>query len=170
MTRYIDTINDVSQERKLTGRHVLLMVVGFFSVLILVNGIFIYQAVDTFRGEDVERSYRQGLDYNQTINARRAQAQLGWIADIDTLHEVRSSDERELRINIRRKSGPSVAYDEMTGLLRHPVDTTLDIPLTFQGTNASVARASVPSGRWVFIGTAFKGDVTFTFRKELTFE
>ena len=38
--------------KKLTGRGVLLILAGFFGVVILTNVIFITAAVRTFRGED----------------------------------------------------------------------------------------------------------------------
>jgi len=43
-----------------------------------VNALFITKAVSSFTGEDVKKSYLQGLDYNTTIQTRSAQATLGW--------------------------------------------------------------------------------------------
>ena len=170
MTPYADPMTETPQGRQLTGRHVLLMVVAFFGVLILVNGIFIYQAVDTFRGEDVERSYRQGLDYNATIDARRTQASLGWTAEVESLPTRSGTEMRRIKVNLLNSAGAAVSLDDMTGLLRHPVDTARDIPVTFGGSDLSILQASAPAGRWVLIATAHKGDASFTFRKELIFE
>ena len=52
---------------KLTGRGVLLLVAGFFGVIIATNVIFITAALRTFRGEDEAKPYLQGVD-------------LGWLA------------------------------------------------------------------------------------------
>ena len=43
--------------RKLTGRAVLLLLVGFFGVIFATNAIFITAAVRTFRGEDEAKPY-----------------------------------------------------------------------------------------------------------------
>ena len=57
---------------KLTGRGVLLILAGFFGVIILTNAIFITAAVRTFRGEDEAKPYLQGVEYNRTL-VRRAE-------------------------------------------------------------------------------------------------
>ena len=66
--------------KRVTGWHVLAVILVFFGVIITVNVIFIIQATRTFRGEDEPRSYVQGLDYNSTLAARAEQAALGWTA------------------------------------------------------------------------------------------
>ena len=68
------------KQRELTGKHVLLMLVAFFGVIIVTNVIFINAAVTSFRGEDVKGSYRQGLEYNETLETRKSEGQLGWSA------------------------------------------------------------------------------------------
>ncbi len=67
--------------RQLRGWHVLLIMLGFFGVIFAVNGVFLYHAISSFPGEDVKKSYVQGLNYNQTLAARAAQAELGWRAE-----------------------------------------------------------------------------------------
>lgn len=66
--------------KPLKGWHVLLILLGFFGVIFTVNGIFLYHAITSFPGEDVKKSYLQGLNYNQTLAARAAQAETGWRA------------------------------------------------------------------------------------------
>ena len=72
-------INDIGKELK--GWHVLLIMLGFFGVMFAVNGVFLYHAITSFPGEDVKKSYVQGLNYNQTLSARASQADLGWRAE-----------------------------------------------------------------------------------------
>lgn len=67
---------------KLRGRHVFGIIAGFFLVTFAVNGVFIWRAVTTFPGEEVEKSYLQGVDYNSTLERRAAQSELGWGAEI----------------------------------------------------------------------------------------
>lgn len=68
------------EKKKLTGWKVLFIFLGFFGVIFAVNGVFLYNAITSFPGEDVKKSYLQGLSYNQTLEARAAQAELGWQA------------------------------------------------------------------------------------------
>lgn len=68
-------------QKELKGWHVLLIMLAFFGVMFSVNGVFLYQAITSFPGEDVKKSYVQGLNYNDTLAARAAQAELGWRAE-----------------------------------------------------------------------------------------
>lgn len=110
--------------KPLTGRHVLLMIVGFFAVTITVNTIFITQAFRTFRGEDVPRSYMQGLSYNETLAARAAQADAGWAATTDVGRE-------HAQIDIADANGLPVTGLDLSGRLRHPADANRDVVLDF---------------------------------------
>src|SRR4051812_16256274 len=67
----------------LTGRGVLIWLGGFFGLIMVTNVIFITVAVKTFRGEDEQKPYLQGVEYNHTLARRAEQAQLGWHASID---------------------------------------------------------------------------------------
>ena len=64
----------------LKGWHVLVMILIFFGITIGVNATFITMALRTHPGEDVPRSYMQGLEYNETLENRRIQSELGWTA------------------------------------------------------------------------------------------
>ena len=50
----------------LKGHHVLFWLMGFFGLMFVVNGVFLWAALSSFPGEDVRHSYLQGLQYNQT--------------------------------------------------------------------------------------------------------
>lgn len=80
MTQVMIETAPAGKEKKLTGWQVLLIFLGFFGVIFAVNGVFLYNAITSFPGEDVQKSYLQGLNYNQTLDARAAQAELGWQA------------------------------------------------------------------------------------------
>ncbi|MBX7248634.1 MAG: FixH family protein [Caulobacteraceae bacterium] len=68
--------------RPLTGRHVLIGVVGFFAVVVGLDSLFTVWAVQTFPGEVSPHAYEDGLAYNRAIAARRTQARLGWRARV----------------------------------------------------------------------------------------
>ncbi len=68
--------------KQLRGVHVLFALVAFFTVDIAVNVLFVTRAVGTFPGEETPNSYVQGIDFNQTLAQRKAQAALGWNAEV----------------------------------------------------------------------------------------
>lgn len=64
------------------GRHVLMAIVGFFVVVIGLDSLFVVWAVQSFPGEVSPRAYEDGLAYNRTLQARRAQAARGWTTKV----------------------------------------------------------------------------------------
>jgi len=90
--------------RPLTGRAVLIALLGFFGVTFLVNGIFTYFAVSTFNGLVTEGSYRKGLQYDAQLAAEAAQEQLGWTAELQL-----TGGGRALRFTVTDDDGRPVA-------------------------------------------------------------
>jgi nitrogen fixation protein FixH len=131
------------------GVHVLLAMLAFFGAVIAVNVGFIVAAIGSFPGEDVRRSYLQGLSYNDTLAARRTQAALGWRASAG----LRSSAEGALlEITLRDAAGAPLDGLDAEGALRWPNAERLDRTLDFEpvGEGRYVARlGALHEGRWV---------------------
>ncbi|MBR9826140.1 MAG: FixH family protein [Alphaproteobacteria bacterium] len=130
--------------RPLTGWHVLALMVAFFAVTIGVNATFITLAMRTHPGEDVPRSYMQGVNYNDTLERRRQQEELGWQARFNTL-------DGELLIEVRDRSDAAVSGLMLEGLLVHSADTTMDAELEFVERRSGVYVAALPDaaeGQW----------------------
>lgn len=162
-------------ERSLTGKHVLLMLVGFFLVIIVVNIVFIFYAIDSFRGEDVKKSYRQGLNYNATLQMREAQAASGWTADVNVQDITRTTAEatagqQQVIVKVSDAEGQIVKGLVMEGRLRHPVDTAKDIPLTFMPGNLNRANMPKLNGRWTLEAEAAHDGEVFRLRRDLFFK
>jgi nitrogen fixation protein FixH len=133
----------------LRGWHVLAAMLAFFGVVIGVNIAFAVIAVRSFPGEDVQRSYLQGLNYNETIAARRAQAALGWQADAAL---SRDGEDAVLTVDLRARDGAPLDGAALTGALRWPTDSRLDHALIFSalGGGRYVARlGALHDGRWL---------------------
>ena len=146
---------------ELKGWHVLAMMLAFFGVTIAVNVAFTVYAVGTFSGEDVSKPYLQGLAYNRTLEARAAQAALGWSATIDA---VRENGGVSVSARIADRDGQAKSALTVEALLRRPTDARLDrtIELTAigDGTYRAVT-AELPGGAWDVVVRARKGDVLF---------
>lgn len=133
---------------ELRGIHVLVGLLAFFGAVIAVNVAFAVVAVRSFPGEDVRRSYLQGLRYNDTLAERRAQAALGWRASavLDA-----SAAGAVLNVEISAREGRALDGLTLRGELQWPTDSRLDQALTFEprGGGAYSARlGDLPSGRW----------------------
>jgi len=152
----------VKAEKELTGRHVLMMLLTFFGVMLAVNIYFTFAAVTSFRGEDVPRSYRQGLEYNKTLAARTLQNEMGWTARIN-------KNESHIILAFQDIEGQPINNLNIEAKLRHPVDTARDIPLVFQqdGKGRYAARATPLQGKWLLSANAYKNEQNFKFEYEL---
>lgn len=138
--------------REIKGYHVLIGLLIFFGVIFTVNAVFLTQAFRTFRGEDEPRSYIQGINYNDTLARREAQAELGWTA-ISTVSET------GVRIEISDADGQGVTGLMLDARLRHPADSNLDIVLDLRGDGPGVyaTQADIPDGRWTLVVSTPEG-------------
>ncbi len=125
---------------KLTGRHVLFIVLAFFGVMIFANVVFIRAAIETFPGVTEKKSYIQGLHYNEALEQRAAQAQLGWNAEITGV----TRDSETGRISVRMMKGETALTGlSVTGLLKRPAHRGADQPLIFVSSAEGVYEADV---------------------------
>lgn len=52
--------------------------VGFFLIVLSVNGVMIFVAFSTWTGLEAQSAYKQGLAYNRALERAEAQEALGW--------------------------------------------------------------------------------------------
>ena len=140
--------------RTLTGRGVLYWLLGFFGFIIAVNIWFVVASIVTYSGEDEQKPYLQGIEYNQTLARRAEQARLGWQAKIST---HRLTDGARVSINLVKPDGSPETGLKLHGELRHPADEELDHPLSLKETTPGTYQAEISgvhSGAWdVFVET-----------------
>lgn len=151
----------------LRGWHVLAMMLGFFATVIAVNIAFAVFAVQSFPGEDVPHSYAQGLDYNQTLAERRAQAASGWRAEAGLRQ---ANGEALLEVTLLDRAGAPIDNARIDGALRWPTDSRRDQALTFVATAPGryVAHlGALPPGDWRLRARAQTDAGAFDFDSEL---
>lgn len=153
---------------KVKGAHVLAALLAFFAIVIAVNVTFVVFAVQSFPGEDVRRSYLQGLNYNATIAERRAQAAIGWGATA----ALSGQDGGIVEVALRDAEGAPLNGLTLAGALRWPTDGRRDHELVFEshGQGRYVARVpALVAGRWVLRARAERSDGQgLDFEAELT--
>ena len=131
-------------EKELKGRHVLLWMLCFFGVVFAVNGVFLYHAITSFPGEDVKKSYVQGINYNQTLEARVMQAELGWRAEIGIEGDT-------LILHLEDRSGNALSGYPVLGELRRITTRQADQVLIFEpdlNGNYQAPIAQLAKGKW----------------------
>lgn len=161
-------MSEDTSKKKLTGRHVLLMLLAFFGIIISVNSYFMTMAVKSFRGEDVKGSYRQGLEYNQAIDARAAQGELGWSVRANLVETLDGSP--MLVMQIDDEDGRALTELVLTGTLNHRIDTALDQDVEFVDTGAGRWTANLKNvaGEYTLKAMAVKNDDAFKFQHAVT--
>lgn len=155
--------------KPITGRRVLGWLLLFFGTVVAVNGAFVYFALDTWPGLSTRRAYEEGLAYNKTLDAARAQRALGWKSAVD--FEGAEGGGRALTVRMANRDGAPVAGLAITVELRRPVregeDRTLMLAET--GFGAYRAVADVPLGRWQAVVKAIdSGGRTYRMIHDLT--
>ena len=135
--------------RTLTGRGVLLCLAGFFGLIFATNAIFITEAVKTFRGEDEQLPYLQGVAYNQTLENRAQQVRLGWQASIAA--QRTAAGKVLVTVALNQRDGAPEDRASLAGELRHPADENRDRALRFSQVTPGLYRAElagVAPGNW----------------------
>jgi nitrogen fixation protein FixH len=125
--------------RPFTGRHMTVILIAFFGIVVAVNFTMARLAIGTFGGTVVDNSYVASQKFNGWLAEARAQRGLGWTAtaalDADR-HVILTVDQ----------AGSAHA----SGTARHPLGRATDIPVTFVPTGEDQLRstAALPPGRW----------------------
>ncbi len=133
-----------TSQKELKGWHVLLIMLGFFGVMFAVNGVFLYHAITSFPGEDVKKSYVQGLNYNDTLAARAAQAELGWTAEAGLIGN-------DLVFRLNDADGQPLSNYVVIGEIRRRATQDADRDLVFQAAMAGEYRVEtdgLEAGQW----------------------
>lgn len=134
---------------EITGRQVLMWLVGFFALVMAVNTVFIVVSLKTFRGEDEQKPYLQGIKYNQTLALRAEQEKIGWRAAIGAARET-SGDVR-ISVSLKQANGTPETQAALKGELRHPADENKDRAFVLTEVRPGVYRAQlsgVSAGTW----------------------
>jgi len=130
----------------LRGRHVLLGLVAFFGLIFLVNGIFIYYALNTFGGGDTSDPYRKGLNYNETVAEAARDAELGWQAQLT--YETASG---RLMLSLIDRDGHAVSGLHFSGTIGRPATDREDLSANFNEAESGnyAAMVRLAPGQWV---------------------
>jgi nitrogen fixation protein FixH len=140
-------------ERRLTGKHVLFILLASFGIVFAVNGYFAYSAISTLPGEERGATYEAGLRYNTTLADQRAQDELHWT------HKSQLLPGSRLAVTLADANGAPVPGLTVEGWLERPASERADRKLTFKEVEAGRYEATAQdtgAGAWVLAFLAQK--------------
>ncbi len=153
-----------AMETRLTGKHILFILLAFFAVIGTVNAAFVYFAVSSRPGEEPGASYEVGLRYNNILAEERTQKALQW------RHQSQLNQGDRLRVSVTDNAGAPVAGLAISGTFGRPASDNADHSLAFKEVDAGIYEAAlghVAPGSWILAFTAEKarpGAETATYR------
>ena len=155
--------------RPLTGRAVLVWLLGFFAVVICVNAAMAWLAISSFSGTVVDSAYRAGQDFNHEIEAARAQAARHWAVSVDVARTAGGG--AEVRLAARDGDGQPVGGHHARVELQRPADRRGDVVLELneEGGGRFTGRvADLEAGQWdVVIAIAGREGPVFRSRNRV---
>jgi nitrogen fixation protein FixH len=155
--------------RELTGRKVLLWLVGFFVLVFAVNGVMVHAAISTFGGVDTQSSYQAGLVFEREVARAEAQQELHW--RVEGKLKRAADGEAVLDISVRDAQGAPVTGLSADARLAHPADERLDhvIPIAGNGAGLFHGESVAKPGQWELIVDFYRGkDRLFRSRSRVT--
>lgn len=134
---------------RLTGWHVLAMLVTFFAIVAGVNVYMMTTAIRTMPGLDARNGYDVSQNFNrQELAAAQAQAQRGWQSDAKLSLANRVLD---LELRFRDNASRPIPGLAVTAVLQHPAQRGRDRAISFapRGEGLYAARLDgIDAGGW----------------------
>ncbi|MCB1507930.1 MAG: FixH family protein [Hyphomicrobiaceae bacterium] len=135
-------------DRPITGRTVLYWLLGFFGVMFVANGFFIYFAMESWPGTVTESAFTDSQNFNTTRNEALDLPGLEWQAGVDV--DV-TAQGLAIVVTLGDAAGNPVTGLELSGLVGRPASDRDDHVLTFAEVEAGRYRAEVETlggGYW----------------------
>ena len=135
--------------KPLTGRLVLIMLLGFFGVVFGVNFTLMDLAISTLPGTEVDSAYTASLGYEKEIAAAHDQTARKW--QVEAHIERDGSGGATLQVDARDDSGRPMTGLKFQGTLERPTDKRADLAVSLAEVGIGVYRGSAPvvaPGQW----------------------
>lgn len=149
-----------------TGRHMLLVMFGFFGIVIAVNAVMAVAASTTWSGLVVQNSYVASQEFQRRHDALEKQQALGWAASF-------SYAPGSVHFVIRDGAGNPVDLGAIALQVNRPVGTRDDqfVQLERAPNGDYLAALDLAPGTWdVLIATDETTQGPFEFRERFTVE
>lgn len=124
-------------------KYVLFAFLGFFGIIFLVNGFFIYTAISTQTGLVTEQAYEKGLDYNEVLDEAKSQP---------VFQDEISYKSPVLSWKLKDESGQPVLDAKVAGHVIRPVQDGYDFDISLVSKGAGLYESDIKlplKGQWV---------------------
>lgn len=144
-----------------TGKHITVILVLFFAVVIAVNVLMARLASSTFGGLVVENSYVASQKFNGWLDEARKEGALGW--------QVEASRATDGRVAVRLTGSPPQGV-ELSGDAWHPLGRMPDQLLRFarQKDGSFLSDRALPAGRWRLRLEAIDGKAKWRTERDIS--
>ena len=135
-------------EKKFTGKHMLLWLFGFFGVMFIANGFFVYYARSTWPGVVEESPYQASQNYNKTLAEAAAQKQRDWHMQLAL---KRSQQSVILVVEAKDKDGQPLTDLTINATVGRQVTEEFDHVVTLSPSGTGIYQGEIGTlepGRW----------------------
>lgn len=132
-----------ARQREFTGRHMLIVMVAFFGVVIAVNAALAYFAAESWTGLLARNGYVASQDYNRVLADARRQAELGWRSRIEAGRDG-------LVLTVTGGAGEALTGLDVTARIERPTHADEDRAVTLRplGAGRYGADLALAPGAW----------------------
>ncbi len=140
-------MNETTKAREFTGRHMLAIMFAFFGVIITVNLTMATLARTSWSGLVVPNTYVASQEFNRKAGEGRAQAALGWTAELSIAGGM-------LRFALTDAGGEPVRLTGGIATLHRPVgaadDMSVSLVVAGEGAGDGLeAPLAIEDGAWI---------------------
>ncbi|MBB4612430.1 FixH family protein [Novosphingobium taihuense] len=128
--------------RPFTGKHITLILVSFFGVVVGVNVLMARLATSTFGGVVVENSYVASQHFNGWLKEASAEQALGWKGAVSRDTQGRAA------IVLHDSAGKAIAAAKVTAIAEHPLGQRPQTDLVLHEVAPGTYAAPLEAGRW----------------------
>jgi nitrogen fixation protein FixH len=145
------SLSDTRPGFRLTGWHVLAILVVFFGVTVVVDTIMVTDAYRTYPGEVSSQPYEDGIAWDSELDQQHAQAALGWRMTAGF------AGPGVIEVSAKDRAGAPVAFTRIDARLERPATEQGKREIRFVEVRPGVYDAKVGglSGAWDLRLSAF---------------
>jgi nitrogen fixation protein FixH len=136
--------NMSDSRREFTGKHLFLILLAFFGVIISVNVTMATLATRSWSGLVVQNSYVESQKFNDYFDAARARAALGWRSEMELV-------DGHFTYSLANGQGEPVRLLDVAVEFRRPVQEAKDEAAALLPTAAGIygAEVDLSDGQWI---------------------
>lgn len=138
------TITQFFTVKEFTGRHMLMVMLAFFGVIITANMTLVWFASGSWSGLVAKNGYVESINFKDKQAAVERQRLIGWKSKLRV-------EGGHLAFSIKGAAGKPVAGLVISAKVGRPVTEISDVKISFSEANPGeyIARAPKESGQWL---------------------